>query len=299
MTRLSLALLTMLWLSQPSAARPYTIPDTQVHTLHSKFNGVTYELLVALPSGYRTSGTTYPVVYMLDADYSFALVRNIVEHFVDRGDLPPMILVAIAYPGAASNREIYRLNRTRDYTPVFAPDGGYGTQYQKVSGGGGKFKSFISRELFAFMARHYRADPADRTLIGHSFGGLFATYVLLREPALFTRYIIVSPSLWYANRIAFTMEETAAASGTRPRARVFLGVGQLENSQMPGDLKTLYNRLQSPKYPDLKVSMRVFEHERHNSVFPGAVTTGLQTIFDRPPATSPSAPSTPQSDRAQ
>ena len=72
------------------------------------------------PLDYAKTRKSYPVVYMLDADYSFAIVRNVVQHFVERDDLPPMILVAIAYPGAATNRETYKKNRTRDYTPVYS-----------------------------------------------------------------------------------------------------------------------------------------------------------------------------------
>lgn len=270
-----------------AAAKPYVVPDTEVVALRSKQTGANYELFVALPSDYRTSGKHYPVVYMLDADYSFALTRNVVQHFVEREDLPPMILVAIAYPGAAGDRTTYRMNRTRDYTPAYAPDGGYGAEYQKVSGGGPKFRAFIAGELIPLIEGRFRATPGDRALVGHSYGGLFATYVLLTEPQLFRRYIIVSPSLWYANRIALTMEEAAAQSGIRPDARVFFGVGALESSIMADDLTELYRRLRNRNHPQLRMTLKIFEGERHNSVFPGAVTRGLVTVFDRPALAEP------------
>ncbi len=268
-----------------SQAKPYAIPDTKVVRLHSKQTGARYELFIATPPGYRKTGRTYPVIYMLDADYSFALVRNIVQHFVEREDMPPVILVAIAYPGAASSRETYRMNRTRDYTPVFAPDGGYGAEYQKVSGGAPKFRAFLARELIPFIESRFPVTPDDSTLIGHSYGGLFATYILLTEPSLFQRYIAVSPSLWYANRTALTMEEAAARSGIRPRARVFYAVGANENQIMEDDLAELVKNLRSRGIPGLQVTMRVYEGETHNSVFPGAVTRGLLTVFDRPQST--------------
>jgi predicted alpha/beta superfamily hydrolase len=274
-------------------AEPYAVPNTQIIELSSKQTGADYQLFVALPSDYEKSRKNYPVVYMLDADYSFALVRNVVQHFVEREDLPPMILVAIAYPGAATNRETYKKNRTRDYTPAHAPAGGYGAEYQKVSGGGPKFRSFIAGDLIPLIDRRFRTRPGDRTIIGHSYGGLFATYVLLTEPALFKRYIIVSPSLWYANRIALTMEQAAADSGIRPDARVFFGVGAMESSVMSDDLAELYRRLRNRHNPRLDMSMRIFDGERHNSVFPGAVTRGLLSVFDRvgplPPPIEPDA----------
>jgi predicted alpha/beta superfamily hydrolase len=276
-----------------AAAKPYTIPNTDVRKLHSRETGADYQLFLSLPD-HREKGKLYPVVYLLDADYSFALVRNVVQHFVEREDLPPMILVAIAYPDAATNREVYKMSRTRDYTPVYVPDGGYGPGYQKLSGGGAKFRAFIARELVPYIERQFPAQPGDRTLIGHSYGGLFATYVLLTEPSLFKRYIIVSPSLWYAQRMTFALEEKAALAGIRPDAHAFFAVGALENPQMASDLSELVKRLESRNNPRLSTQLQIRDGERHNSVFPGAVTRGLLTVFDRSesqaPATSPSSP---------
>jgi predicted alpha/beta superfamily hydrolase len=267
-------------------ARPFTLPNTEVIRLHSKSTSVDYELFIATPADYRKSSQSYPVVYLLDADYSFALVRNIVQHFVEREDLPPMILVAIAYPGADQDRAVYRKTRTRDYTPVYAPDGGYGAEYQKVSGGAPKFRAFLAKELIPLIERRYRTTPGDRALVGHSYGGLFATFVLLTEPELFKRYIIVSPSLWYSNRVAFTMADTAFRDGIRPHGRAFFAVGSLENSFMADDLLALTKKLRDRNIPKLSITAKIFDGERHNSVFPGAVTRGLLTVFDRPPSSS-------------
>jgi uncharacterized protein len=285
MIRIFLILAVALASELPALAKPYALPNTEVIAHRSKQTGANYQLFVALPSDYRTSKKTYPVVYMLDADYSFALVRNIVQHFVEREDLPPMILVAIAYPGAAADRATYRMNRTRDYTPAYAPDGGYGTEYQKVSGGGPKFRAFLATELIPLIERRYRADAQDRTIIGHSYGGLFGTYVLLTQPALFKRYVIVSPSLWYSNRIALTMEEAAAAAGTKPNARVFFAVGSFENQPavnraMVDDLTELVGKLKSRNNKNLILRYRIYDGETHNSVFPGAVTRGLLSVFE-------------------
>ncbi len=282
LARTWLVLFAVVGLMSPlmAAARPYTVPNTQVFDLHSKQTGGDYQLLVATPPNYPESGKTYPVVYALDADYSFALTRNVIEHFVEREDLPPMILVAIAYPGAATDRDLYKLTRTRDYTPAFVKEGGYGLEFQKVSGGASKFKAFLAQEVFPFVERKFAADPKDRTIVGHSYGGLFGTYVLLTEPSMFKRYVIVSPSLWYDDRLAFQMEEAAAARGEPANANVFLSAGSLEDPSMPGDARDLYAKLKSRNRPGLKLTLQVFDDERHDSIFPAAVTRGLRTVFE-------------------
>ncbi len=133
-------------------------------------------------------------------------------------------------------------------------------------------------DLHALVAAAGIATPF--VIVGHSYGGLFATYLLLTEPSMYKRYIIVSPSLWYSERIAFQMEDAAAARGEPANANVFLSVGALENPAMPNDLRDFYNRLKSRNRPGLKLTLEVFEDERHDSVFPGAVTRGLRTVFE-------------------
>jgi predicted alpha/beta superfamily hydrolase len=264
---------------QAAPGRPYVLPNTQVFDLHSAQTSADYQIYVATPPGYPESGKRYPVVYVLDADYSFALTRNVIQHFVERKGLPDMILVGIAYPGAATDRKLYKTTRTRDYTPTFvAGDVGYGAEFQKVSGGGPKFKAFLAKELFPFVERTFAADPGDRTIVGHSYGGLLGAYLLVVEPSMFKRYVIVSPSLWYADRGIFQMADAAKVKPSN--AHVFLSVGALENPMMSSDLTALYERLKADGAPDLKLTIQIFENERHDSVFPAAVVRGLRTVFE-------------------
>jgi hypothetical protein len=274
--------------SGASASPPFEVPDSQVLKLHSRVTGADYQLFIATPRDYRTTGKTYPVIYMLDADYSFALVHNVVQHFVERDNLPPMILVAVAYPGAAKDHALYRRSRTRDYTPTFVPDGGYGPEFQKYSGGGGKFAEFFASELIPFIEKRFPAAAHhDRTIIGHSYGGLFGAYALLTRPELFQRYILVSSSLWYDDQVALRLEEAQAKSGVHLNAHVFLAAGALEDPVMAGDATTLQQRLLARHDKGLRVDSQIYESETHNSVFPGAVTRGLLKVFDAFPARSP------------
>ena len=74
----------------------------------------------------------------------------------------------------------------------------------------------------------------DRKLVGHSYGGLFGAWNLISAPGLFQRYIIVSPSLWYADRWIFTLPVPKKLD-----ARAYLAVGSLEGNEqdMANDLR--------------------------------------------------------------
>jgi predicted alpha/beta superfamily hydrolase len=272
---------------------PYVVPNTQVRAVHSQETGADYQLFIATPADYKTSGKTYPVVYMLDADYSFALTRNIVQHYVERKQLPEMILVAIAYPGASESLEVYRENRKRDYTPSLIPAAkasDVGPVEPVAQGGAVRFRNFIANEVVPFMANNFPIS-ADRTFIGHSYGGLFGTYVLLTEPELFKRYVIVSPSLWYGDRLIFSVEHTTAAArrdiDRTIERHAFFAIGGAETREAMGapmvdQLKQFYRSLEQRHDPALTLALRVYPEETHASVFPGAVARGLLAVFPVP-----------------
>ena len=262
-----------------AARPPITLPGTELRTLRAAANGIDYRLYVSLPPGYRADGPPLPVMYLLDADYSFAIARNIAEHLIERSHLPPVVLVAIAYE--PDGRDGYRFNRTRDYTPIHSPTGGYGETYQTVSGGAPKFLAFIRDELIPWVAREYRVSD-DRTIVGHSYGGLFVLWATLQEPRLFRRAISVSPSIWYADRMLLEVEEAFAARGRSLPLRFFMGVGSREvNSErdMVVDLERYAARLRGRRYEGLALQSRVMQDETHNSVFPIAFTKGLRWIY--------------------
>jgi predicted alpha/beta superfamily hydrolase len=261
---------------------PVTLPRSEQRVLRSEVVGVSYKLYVSLPRSYASSDATYPVIYLLDADYSFAIARNVVEHLSDRGDLPEAILVGIGYDGPSGPEE-YRANRSRDYTPSYVANGGYGPKYQAVSGGGPSFREFISNELVPFVEANFRASR-DRYLVGHSYGGLFSTWVALTTHALFRGYVIVSPSLWYDDGAIFETEQhvRVCEGGITFGGRMYLTVGSREinsSHNMVADLRQLAGALESGSYPDLAVKWEVAADETHNSVFPRALSNGLRFVL--------------------
>jgi len=259
--------------------QPYVLPATQVHSLRSDDPAIDYEIRVWLPPGYAASQRSWPVLVMLDADYSFPLVVSIADHLMQRGQSMAYVIVAIGYANSAGNPYWYRRNRTRDYTPVHVPDGGYGAEFQKFSGGGPAFLKFIADRLLPFLAAKFRIDRADAVFVGHSYGGLFGAHVLAEEPDLFAKYVLVSPSLWYDDHRMLEPARFAALAALRDAKQVFLAVGAHENQdgrRMVDDLEQYADLLRAAGNPRLAVEQRVFDDETHASVFPLAVSAALR-----------------------
>lgn len=269
----------------PSAEGGWVMPSSTVVPLTSAVNGVDYALYVRTPVGYEAGERRYPVIVTLDADYSFPIAAMQLEHLAARMNQgPEAILVSVGVAGIYPDVRGYRRERTRDYTPVFHPDGGYGPEVQRGSGGGPAFLRMLTGEALPLVASRWRVDPDDRTLVGHSYGGLFAAWVLQSHPEAFSRYLMVSPSLWYAGR--FILEREAALSATRlPRKTLaYLGVGAWEEQPdngraMVSELNRFAGMLAARGDPNLVVKSRVFEDETHASIFPACFSTGVRHLF--------------------
>lgn len=265
-----------------SSPRAYALPNTEVIPLTSNINGVDYELYVKLPDSYGEGDSSYPLLVTLDADYQFAVASNHVQHLWQRGQAPEMIIVSIGYAYDPGDSDAYRLNRTRDYTPAHAMEGGYGPDYQKVSGGGPKFAQVIGEEILPLIEERYRVDRAERVFVGHSYGGLFGAYLLLSHADIFNRYILVSPSLWFNDKMML-----AAARNAEPFKRktyLYMGVGSWEEQPersyaMVSDLKAFAAALEARNDPHLVMETRIFDDETHASIYPAVLSTGVRHLF--------------------
>lgn len=153
------------------------------NTVYSEILQENRTIWVQLPDGGNINpNLKYPVVYILDGAVQMNALAAVHEYYWG-SYLPKMILVGI------SNQN----NRTRDLTTSKINNPNMG------SGGAEKFTRFIEKELIPFVEENYPVTNY-RTLIGHSYAGLFTVNTLINHPDLFTNYIAIDPSLDWNNQ---------------------------------------------------------------------------------------------------
>lgn len=259
-----------------SALPRVSIPNTEARHFHSSIVGDDFEISVALPRNYGSTDSTYPVVYTIDANMWFAAGTGIMRWMEARGKLPPIIHIGIGYRSDLKWRKL----RGRDLTPTNVSESGV-----HLPGGAYKFLGFIREELMPFIRANYRVS-SDAAIIGGSFGGLFALYVLFHQPETFGRYVIMSPSISWDQSVTFKYEEEYAQNHSDLPVTIFLSAGALEQradtaAGMVTNLKQLEERLLNRQYNSLRLQTVIFEQEDHVTVYPAAITRGLQAIYKR------------------
>lgn len=286
--------------TRPAAPAAY-MADVRSFLMTSRETGQVYQISVALPDGYRRRQAPCPVLYVLDANAEFGTVVETARLLAFGRAIPDLVVVGIGYPKPGQGFRAANVGRTLDLTPTADPEwirtSAKDSMPQPVpvpggSGGGQRFLGFLETRLIPLIERRYNVSHDDRALAGHSFGGLFATYALLKGDGAFRRFVIGSPSLWWDHQTMFAMEDAYALSGRPLRARVFLSSGALEDGtgghQMTSDFKTFADRLKSRDYPGLELRTHVFEGEDHGSVLGATLSRGLRFIYA--PASATEAP---------
>ena len=235
-------------------------------------------LNIYLPEGYKQNDTTkYPVIYLLDgsADEDFIHIVGLVQFnsFEWINQVPKSIVVGIA-----------TVDRRRDFTyPTTIDDD---KKRYPTTGHSGKFISFIEKELTPFINKKYNTNT-DKTIIGQSLGGLLATEILLKKPALFNRYIIVSPSLWWDNGSLLTAQSALLSSSIIKPTDIYIGVGKegLTPTKIPRvmevDANLLVEKIAATKNKYVKVFFDYLPAENHATIMHQAVSNAFRFLYPK------------------
>ncbi len=261
-----------------------SLENTQVATLGSSASDQDYLIKVALPYSYGGSDNAYPVVYLLDSDVLFGMLTDItrllplegVPAFLGRQRVPELIVVGIGYPGGVAEMSD---KRGWDLNP---PEGDEGEINPK---GAANFYHFLSEDLIPWVETNYRAEPANRTLVGVSRAGVFVLSTLFLHPQTFQRYIAISPVI--EPPIYDYLERYAKGQGLAP-ARLFLSAGsagELEAGIVEG-VSRLAASLRELGTTNLDWSFEAFPGESHVSVVPNALVRALVALFSEPAAST-------------
>lgn len=233
-------------------------------------------LNIYLPEGYNKQDTIrYPVIYLLDgsANEDFIHVVGLVQFYSFEwiNQVPRSIVVGIS-----------TVDRKRDFTfptTIEAEKDKY-----PASGHSDKFISFIKNELQPYIESNYKANTS-KTLIGQSLGGLLATEILFKNPILFNKYIIVSPSLWWDNGLLLKQDPEILNEAFNQHIDIYIGVGKegLTPGTIPRvmevDANLLAEKLKSARNNNLKVLFDYLPLENHATIMHQAISNAFRLFY--------------------
>lgn len=255
-------------------SKPFVLGN--IDEIQSKELAEKRTLNIYLPEGYNAADTTkYPVIYLLDgsADEDFIHIVGLVQFnsFEWINQVPKSIVVGIA-----------TIDRKRDFT--FPTNIAEDKKKYPTTGHSDKFMAFIEKELQPYIEKKYKTSK-NKTLIGQSLGGLFATEILLKKPTLFNTYIIVSPSLWWDNGSLLNQDSKILQESYTQATKVYIGVGKegLTPTAMPRvmevDANLLAEKMKETKSKTVDVHFDYLPLENHATILHQAVSNAFRLLY--------------------
>lgn len=259
----------------------FSMKGTEMRPLHCATTGRDYLLYVDLPPSYATHPERkYPVVYLTDAYWTFAMMRPIRLGLLNDGAVPEYIVVGIGYLDETLD---YVKEREYELTPAVvdeAPDA--------RTGGSAKFLEAFKTEIIPYVEKSLRADPEFRVYAGHSLGGSFGLYAMYEAPGLFQGIVATSPAVPYPDRWFFKREYELRKRAVGPdhnghfslKTRLFMSVGDREWPSFQGDIKAFNEIIGSAGYTDFAYQFRIIDGDAHDGNIAEAYNRGLRFVFE-------------------
>lgn len=153
------------------------------------------KIVVSFPNELDNSTINKNCIVYLDGNS--AAITNILsqsaEYLYYSGDMPLSVLVGIVH----EERDIELTEKSKLY-------------------------DHISKEVLPILSENYQINKAV-TILGHSFGGYFATYCFLRNNTIFNSCIAISPAYWTNNKDIFDIATQYASQNLT--GNLFLAIG--------------------------------------------------------------------------
>ncbi|MDA9335925.1 alpha/beta hydrolase-fold protein [Flavobacteriaceae bacterium] len=274
-------------IAQKTESQTEQFQNRIVDSIFSKTLSESRDFWVRLPANFQPDNNEkYAVIYLMDG-FSLegtleAVYGNYWGHY-----LPHMILVGV------SNRS----NRVRDLTTSQIKMR-RGSAFNSETGGAETFTKFMEEELIPYIDSKY-PTMAYRTLIGHSYAGLFTINMMVNHAHIFQNYIAIDPSLdWDDQKLLKEVKEKLSTESYEGKSLfVSLAAEQLhmwneeitmenimddssEFTLFPRSIIEFSNYTKSQKQNGLNFSWKVYNEDLHGTVPLPSIRDGLIFLFE-------------------
>lgn len=258
------AAILFFYLSQSAVGQEKSVKVSD--SIFSKILNEQRKLQIVFPEGYNANSTNkYDVIYTSDGEWNTEMISHMQEYTTDWKFMPKNIIVGI------ENTYVDGVNhRDRDLTPTH-------DDIQPLSGKADNFLAFLKDELIPYINKTYPVT-GENTLFGHSHGGTFAMYALLKEPELFKSYIAADPSLWWDNKYIAKLAAEKLPEMNNIHATLYIS-GREGKAYKGMGIDTMDSILNAKAPKGLFWESIIYPNEHHVSVKLKSIYDGLKQSY--------------------
>ena len=218
---------------------------------------------VILPENFKSIKDSLSLLVLLDGDDYSGIAQNVTSLYEFGEKISPTVILSL--PSTKKSRWAY-YTPTKDTTNV---EEGFEDLYSRT-GKFPQFADFLGTELIPSIEKELGIKFKQKTIFGHSLGGLGVLSFAALRPELFHNYISASPSTMYDQHFIFkTIEE----KGVLQFDSMFLTAALNDGNGYRENVEWLKEYLDNHKLDNQAVGSKIYENETH-------ATSGLKSLID-------------------
>jgi Predicted hydrolase of the alpha/beta superfamily len=254
----------------PASSVSVELDSSEIFQVFSATNNQHYRIRARLPASYlMDTSKRYPIIIKLDGQWDFLLAASAYNCVYFDGQMPEAIVIGIDWGDVEG--DVHAI-RARDLLPRAVkryPNSGHAATFVKV----------IAEEIIPELEKRYRLD-GKRFLLGGSWSGVFATYALLENPAVFDGAIAIGPGYDIGGEIMLQQIEAASRSQAYKDKRLYIGVGKWD--PVAPSVLDYATALIDANVPGLQFKLDQQEGFGHSGMNIPGYAGGYQYLFARP-----------------
>ncbi|MGI0105277.1 alpha/beta hydrolase [Salinimicrobium sp. WS361] len=237
--------------------------SSELEKFESKSLNKNIPFKIILPDNLDNKKDSLSLLILLDGDDYAGIAENVASLYEFGDKIHPTVIISL--PSTKESRWAF-YTPTNDTTNV---EIGYEDLYS-TTGKFSEFADFVGDELIPSVENKYNISFNEKTIFGHSLGGLGVLSFAVLRPEIFENYISASPSTMYDQHFIF---KTIEKKGIFEFKSMFLTAGLNDANGYRENVEWLKDYLDKHKSGNQKVGMKIYENETHS-------TSGLKSLID-------------------
>jgi len=243
--------------------------------INSRYLGEESEIWVKLPEDFEKLKDNCSILVLLDGDEYFGIATNVQNLYQWEEKMPATIVVAI--PSSVESRwKYYTPTNSKNFTGQKDND-----ELFKSTGNFSKFADFVETDIIKYLEAKYNLKFKNKTIFGHSLGGLAVISFYNIRPGIFDSYICASPSLLWNGFMFNKYYSDQYKPDSIEKRKIFLSTGNPDSNGYKQNVEDLVNSLTSKIVNSEQIVKYLhYKTEDHGSSGIRSLIDGLEFVYE-------------------
>jgi len=247
-----------------------------IQTIDSFFLNEKKEIWISFPEDFEKHKNDCSILILLDGDEYFGMAKNIQNLYQFDEKMPATVIVAL--PSTIESRwKYFTPTNSENFTGKKEDDALF-----KSTGNFPKFADFVENEVIKKLESDLEIQFKNKTIFGHSLGGLAVMNFYHYKSQIFENYICASPSLLWDDFFYNNYYESIFPTNNKDNRKIFFSSGNPDINGYKFAVEDLYHNMKTKIIDsDKNIMYKHYSSEDHGTSGIRSLLDGLEFIYKK------------------